>query len=129
MKTVFKLTQQSVIGEIESVLDTYPYQPYQQAFAIPDLHQELIAFVFNRLPGFSNQAFDSQVLLTENQKNSSLNYTLNHKISRNPLEQQLHLQNLIHQGIFAIIQAKADLISNQLCEIVQPGCQSSHWFG
>ncbi|MFM2063574.1 MAG: hypothetical protein RLZZ507_3245 [Cyanobacteriota bacterium] len=128
MKTVVKLTQQSVIGEIESVLHTYPYQPYQQAFAIPDFRQELISFVINRLPGFNSfnsKVNDSQILLSENQKDDSLN----HKISRNPLEQQLHLQNLIHQGIFSIIQAKADLISNHLCEKVQPGCQPSNWFG
>ncbi|MBD2294851.1 hypothetical protein H6G06_15505 [Anabaena sphaerica FACHB-251] len=125
MKTVVKLTQQSVIGEIESVLDTYPYQPYQQAFAIPDLRQELISFVFNRLPCFDSRVSDTQILLTEHHKDSSLN----HKLSRNPLEQQLYLQNLIHQGIFSIIQAKADLISNHLCETVQPGCQPSNWFG
>ncbi|MEA5577610.1 hypothetical protein [Anabaena sp. UHCC 0451] len=129
MKTIVKLTEKSVIGEIESVLDTYPYQPYQQAFAIPDLRQELISFVINHLPGFSSQRADNQMLLGENHKDSFLNHTLDRKISRNPLEQKLYLQNLIHQGIFAIIQAKADLISNQLCETVQPGCQSSHWFG
>lgn len=125
MKTVVKLTQQSVIGEIENVLDTYPYQPYQQAFAIPDLRQELISFVINRLPCLDGNVSDSQMKFTENHKDSFLH----HKLSRNPLEQKLHLQNLIHQGIFAIIQAKADLISNHLCETVHPGCQPSSWFG
>jgi hypothetical protein len=122
MKTVLKLTHKLVIGEIESVLDTYPYQPYQQVFAIPDLRQELISFVINRLPGFHSEAADSQTTLADDQKDS-------YKLSRNPLEQQLHLQNLIHQGIFSIIQEKADSISDQLCETVQLGSQPSHWFG
>ncbi|MBD2690563.1 hypothetical protein [Anabaena catenula] len=125
MKTAVKLTHKSVIGEIESVLDTYPYQPYQQVFAIPDLRQELISFVINRLPGFYSETSDSQTTLADDKKDSCLNY----KLSRNPLEQQLHLQNLIHQGIFSIIQEKGDSISHQLCETVQLGCQPSHWFG
>ncbi|WP_016952754.1 hypothetical protein [Anabaena sp. PCC 7108] len=125
MKTAIKLTHKSVIGEIESVLDTYPYQPYQQVFAIPDLRQELVSFVINRLPGFYSETSDSQTPLADDKKDSCLN----HKLSRNPLEQQLHLQHLIHQGIFSIIQEKGDSISRQLCETVQLGCQPSHWFG
>jgi hypothetical protein len=125
MKTVVKLTQQSVICEIESVLDTYPYQPYQQAFAIPDLRQELISFVINRLPSVNSQFDDQEILLNKDEKEDFFH----HKLSRNPLEQKLYLQNLIHQGIFAIIQQKSEWISNHLCETVQPGCQPSSWFG
>jgi hypothetical protein len=125
MKTVVKLTQKFVINEIEIVLNTYPYQPYQQAFAIPDLRQELIAFVINRLPCFSSQVADSEILVTEDEKED----LLKSKLSRNPLEQQLHIQNLIHQGIFSIIQKKSEWISDHLCETVQPNCQPSSWFG
>ncbi|MDZ8027668.1 MAG: hypothetical protein RMY36_027890 [Nostoc sp. SerVER01] len=125
MKTVVNLTQQSVIGEIESVLDTYPYHPYQQAFAIPDLRQELIAFVLNRIPSFYSVISDRHIPLAEAEQESLLNYQL----PRKRLEQQLHLQNLIHQGICSIVQEKSDWISHHLCEIVQPGCEPSHWFG
>ncbi|BAY74047.1 Late competence development ComFB family protein [Nostoc sp. DSM 114161] len=125
MKTVVNLTQQSVIGEIESVLDTYPYHPYQQAFAIPDLRQELIAFVLNRIPSFYSVISDGNIPLAEAEQESLLNYQL----PRKRLEQQLHLQNLIHQGICSIVQEKSDWIGNHLCEIVQPGCEPSHWFG
>lgn len=125
MKTVVKLTEQSVISEIDSVLDTYPYQPYQKAFAIPDLHQELISFVISRLPGVSSQVFDPEIIFTKDEEDKFLNY----KLSRNPLEQKLHLQNLIHQGIFSIIEQKSQLISDQLCETVEPACQASNWFG
>jgi hypothetical protein len=117
MKTAVKLTQQSVIGEIESVLDTYPYQPYQQAFAIPDLRQELINYVLNRIPCLFSAIAP--------EKDSLINY----KLPRSPLEQQLHLQTLIHQGISSIFQEKSEWISSRLCETVHPGCEPSHWFG
>jgi hypothetical protein len=125
MKTVVKLTQESVIGEIKSVLDTYPYHPYQQAFAIPDLHQELIAFVLSRIPCLDYTMTEKQIPLSEIDKEFLLNY----KLPRSPLEQQLHVQNLIHQGIYSIFQDKSDWISHCLCETVQPGSEPSHWFG
>ncbi|MBW4614849.1 MAG: hypothetical protein KME21_16550 [Desmonostoc vinosum HA7617-LM4] len=125
MKTVVNLTQQSVIGEIESVLDTYPYHPYQQAFAIPDLRQELVAFVLNRIPCFYSAVSEGQISLAEAEKENLPYY----KFPRQPLEQQMHLQNLIHQGIYAIVKQKSDWISHHLCETFQPDCEPSHWFG
>ncbi|BAZ51714.1 hypothetical protein NIES4103_43720 [Nostoc sp. NIES-4103] len=125
MKTVVNLTQQTVLGEIESVLDTYSYHPYQQAFAIPDLRQELIAFVLNRIPCFYSAVSEGQTLVQNLEKECLVNY----KLPRSPLEQQLHVQNLIHQGIYSIFQDKSDWISHHLCETVQPGCEPSHWFG
>lgn len=125
MKSVVNLTQQSVVGEIESVLDTYPSDPYQQAFAIPDLRQELIAFVLNRIPSFEGVMSDGQIPLAEAEQGSLAYY----KLPRKPLEQQLHLQNLIHQGICLIVQEKSDWISHHLCETVEPAGEPSHWFG
>ena len=124
MKTVVNLTQQSIVGEIESILNTYPSHPYQQAFAIPDLRQELITFVLNRIPSFYSVMSDEQISAEAEQ--GSLAY---YKLPRKPLEQQLHLQNLIHQGICLIVQEKSDWISHRVCEIVQPACEPSHWFG
>ncbi|MEH2246500.1 hypothetical protein [Nostoc sp.] len=125
MKSVVNVTQQSVVGEIESVLDTYPSDPYQQAFAIPDLRQELIAFVLNRIPSFYSVMSDGQIPLAEAEQGSLAYY----KLPRKPLEQQLHLQNLIHQGICLIVQEKSDWISHHLCETVEPASEPSHWFG
>jgi hypothetical protein len=124
MQTVVKLTEQSVICEINSVLDTYPYHPYQQAFAIPDLRQELISFVIHRLPGFHSQINDSLLINDDDKFNS-----FHHKLPRHSLEQKLHLQKLIHQGISSIIRDKSDWISNYLCATIEPNCQTSHWFG
>jgi hypothetical protein len=125
MKTVVNLTQQSVVGEIEGVLNTYPYHPYQKAFAIPDLRQELIAFVLTRLPSFEGAMSEGHISLVEADQGSLAYY----KLPRKPLEQQFHLQNLIHQGICLIVQEKSDWINDRVCETVQPACEASHWFG
>ncbi len=86
MKTVVNLTQQSVLGEIESVLDTYPYQPYQQAFAIPDLRQELIAFVLSRIPCLYSTMSEG-VPFAETEKQCLPNY----KLPRSPLFTKLQV--------------------------------------
>ncbi|MDM9380329.1 hypothetical protein QUB80_06390 [Chlorogloeopsis sp. ULAP01] len=117
MKTVLNLTQQSVIAEIESVLDTYPYHPHQQAFAIPELRQDLITYVFSRIPCLYSAIEPEQACW------------LNYKLPRTPLEHQIHLQNLIHQGVYSIMQEKSDWISHHFCETIQSGCEPSHWFG
>lgn len=117
METVVKLTPQSVVGEIQKVLDTYAYNPYQKLFVIPDFRQELIDYVVNRIP-----CFDSDF-------NSEKGCTIDFKLPRNPLESQLHLQTLIHQGIYSIMQEKSEWISLELCEPIKPACEPSHWFG
>jgi hypothetical protein len=114
MKTVVSVTQQSVISEIENVLDTYPDQRYQKAFAIPDLRKELIAFVLKRLA-------PEQVSRSKTEKD--------YQLPGNPLDQYLHLQNLIHQGICSIIQERSDRITHDVCEVGQLSCEPCHWFG
>ncbi|ARV59358.1 hypothetical protein BZZ01_12610 [Nostocales cyanobacterium HT-58-2] len=117
MKTVVNLTEKSVIRDIEKVLDNYSYYPYRQAFAIPDLRQELIAYVLSRIPCLYSAV--------EHEKAYSHSYEL----PRQPLEQQLHLENLIHQGILFIMQEKSDWIRRHICETLNVGCEASHWFG
>jgi hypothetical protein len=117
MKTVVNLTSQSVVGEIEKVLDTYAYHPYQKAFALPDLRQELTEFVFSRVPCLGNPNEPDKACL------------LDEKFPRGGLEQKLYLQDLIHQGIFAIMRQKSEWISHYLSETVHPACVPSHWFG
>jgi hypothetical protein len=127
MKTVVNLTQQSVIGEIENVLDTYPYSPYQQAFAIADIRQALIIYVLSRIPSLYTSISEEGVSLPiwETQTTSWLDY----KFPSRPLEVQLHLQKIIHQGVMYLMEEKSDCISTHLCETVQPNCEPSHWFG
>ncbi len=49
-RTIVNLLELEVSKEIEAVLSTYSNHPYQQAFAIPDIRQELIAYVLSRAP-------------------------------------------------------------------------------
>lgn len=115
-KTVVNLTEQAVISEIENVLDTYPYHPHQQAFAIPDLRSELIAYVLSHVPCVYGA-------ISVDQKPQ-----FNHN-PRNYLEQQVQLQNIIHQGICFLLQEKSDWITQHLPEQMQCGFEPSHWFG
>jgi len=62
-------------------------------------------------------------------QNITKDCSLDQKFPRSPLEQKLHLQNLIHQGIFSIMHDKSDWINKHLCDTVEPGCEPSHWFG
>jgi hypothetical protein len=125
MQTVVNLTKESVVREIESVLGTYAYNPYQATFAIPELRQELIVFVLSRIPCFYNVEFGREFPL----QHITTDCSVDEKFPRSPLEQKLHLQNLIHHGIFAIMQDKSSLINNRLCETVESGCSPSQWFG
>jgi hypothetical protein len=116
VKTLVNLTHQALIAEIENALDSYPYHPYRQAFANPDLRQDLIAYVLSRIP-CTYSAIDQQ--------NIPL---FNYKLPRCYFEQQLQLENLVHQGICCILQDKADWVN---CHVPQPHCsvEPSHWFG
>ncbi|MBF2065024.1 MAG: hypothetical protein IGS39_11475 [Calothrix sp. C42_A2020_038] len=114
METVVKFTLQSIVGEIQKVLDTYPYTPYQQVFAIPDLRQELVDYVASQIPCLDSD-FDKAC-------------GTKHKLPRNPLQAQLHLQSLINQGICSIMEQKSEWIS-RLFNDIQPNCEPSHWFG
>lgn len=115
-KTIVNLTLQAVVTEIETVLDSYPYQPYQQAFAIPDLRQELIAYVLSRIP-CTFSAIEEKAM------------SHGSRFHHHCLEQQLHLESLIHQGICSLLQEKSDWVSNHLPAQAQCGLEPSHWFG
>lgn len=49
-KKLLNLTLPVVIEEIEAILETYPKYPYQQAFSLTELRQDLIAYVLSRVP-------------------------------------------------------------------------------
>lgn len=116
VKTLVNLTHQAVIAKIETVLDSYPYHPHRQAFANPDLRQELIAYVLTRIPctyGALNEQSDS--LLTYNPNCY--------------LDRHIQLESLVHQGICCILQEKADWVSSHIPEPIQCNFEPSHWFG
>jgi hypothetical protein len=117
MKTIMNLTELAVIEEIESVLETYPDHPYQQAFAIPDLRQELIAYILSRV---SNHyiAIDSEQAFLSNLRTLTCS-----------LEQKVCIEKLVHQGIEKILSANTERMRHQIPEPIAAGFAPSNWFG
>lgn len=95
------LTLSTVIQEIENVLDEYPKNPYQRAFALPELHQKLIDHVLNNVPNYNT--VDGA-----------------HKPSNNPqarhfafLQKRLRTEMIIRGSILHILRENADWLSHQ----------------
>lgn len=117
VKTLVNLTQQALVAEIETVLDNYPYHPYQQAFANPDLRQELIAYVLSHIP----------CTYTISEENPSVLLTYQFRNCR--LEPNIQLENFIHQGICSVLQEKTDWVNSHVPQPFHCGVEPSHWFG
>ncbi|MBM0741115.1 hypothetical protein JOY44_05695 [Phormidium sp. CLA17] len=47
---LINLTLPVVLQEIGYVLEEYPEHPYQTAFAMPELHQKLVAHILSNVP-------------------------------------------------------------------------------
>jgi hypothetical protein len=116
-KTIVNLTLPVVAAEIEDVLETYPHHPYQQAFSIPDIRQELIAHVLSRISS-------CYVVLEDAQKPSIHLNSL-----PGSLKEKACIRSFIHQGIEKIFHKKEKELSRQIPEEVDAGCSPSHWFG
>jgi len=115
-KTIVNLTLSRVIEEVESVLDTYPDHPYQQAFAIPDLRQKLLAYILSR----TRNLYAVVEKGAEPQAAPKCLY---------PLEHQLNIETLIRQGIHHILQEEADWVSHCIPAESDSVRAASHWFG
>lgn len=115
--TIVNLTLPLVVEEVESVLDTYPYHPYQQAFAIPDLRQKLLAYVLSRI-------YNLYAAITEGTEVAKVS-----QLAHCSLEHRLSIEALVRQGIEHILQESADWLSHYIPEEVAPGNAPSQWFG
>jgi len=108
------LTAPTIVEQIERALETYPNHPYQQAFAIPDLRQELITYVLNRISSCDVAVGKSKQL--------SLNFkTMNFPETRGCMEA------LIYQGIRHILNENEERLSHQIPEEFGSQLVSS-WF-
>jgi hypothetical protein len=113
-KTVANLTLPVVVDQIETVLESYPYHPYQQAFAIPDLRQRLIAYVLNRISSYYT------VLEEGENSTDSINCSSDRK---------LQIKNLVTQGIPDILQQHWEWSIHHIPSELESGLTPSHWFG
>jgi hypothetical protein len=118
LRQLINLTELEINQEIESILETYAEHPYQQAFAAPNLRQELIAYVLNRIT--------SHYTVIEPEQDSHLEPR---RSSSPSLQVQLCRETVIHEGIQHIFSIKAEQIQHQLPEETDSSRESSHWFG
>ncbi len=125
-KTIMNLTLPAVNQEIETVLETYPDHPYQQAFARPELRERLVAYVLSQVDCKFTVVEEGQ----EPQINSELQFP-------SP-EQQAQVADVIHQGIQRLFNEVnevnedegGDWLNDRVPELeAQAGEAPSHWFG
>ena len=116
-KTIVNLTKESLIEAIESVLETYPHHPYQKAFSIEDLRQELIAYILNRVANI--------YIVEEPFQQAPVHST---SLYHSP-EERWHLEAVIHQGIEYVLCKNADTVCHHIPEEIDSGSAPSSWFG
>jgi hypothetical protein len=93
-KIVFNLTLAVVtdeIEQIETVLRSYAYHPYQQAFAIPDWRQQLSAYVLSRIPNTYKVIEQTEFLVAPKSVHCCL-------------ERRLQIEALLYQGMQQLLQ-------------------------
>ena len=116
-KTLVNLTLPTVVGEIEQIVETYPHHPYQQAFANPDIRQELVAFVLTQIHNVYVAVEDREPVSANSETTPALT------------ESETHLKSFIHEGIQQVLQAHPELVSHAIPEETDEYLPTSHWFG
>lgn len=94
---IINLTLPVVIQEIEDIFDDCFYHPYQQAFAIPELRQKLIAYVLSRIR--------NRYVVIEEQATISNNLCS---------QERLHIETVIQSGIRQVLQENADWVNHHI---------------
>lgn len=118
-KTNVNLTISVVEAEAENLLRSYPYFPYQQAFAAASLRQKLVAYVLSRIPNLY-EVIEEQKFPTEEPLHC-------------PPEQRQQVETLIHRGIqYLLIKSlpkiAIDTEAHEDMEEMNVGSTSPHWF-
>ncbi|AFZ31816.1 hypothetical protein Glo7428_3332 [Gloeocapsa sp. PCC 7428] len=116
-KTIVNLTLPILVEEIEFALNQYPHHPYQQAFANPDLRQELIAYVLSRV-------FSLYVVVDE-EKQQRIDF----KNMYYKPEQKKEREAYIHEGIHYLIEKYAEYVYHHIPSGTNSGFTPSNWFG
>ena len=101
----------AVFQEIENVLEDYPVHPYQDAFSIAELRQQLVNHVLCHLPQRNSVMGDVQQSSTDTQ----LPYRLK--------QERIRLDALIRGSILHLLRENADWVSRQLQNMDRSGNQ------
>ena len=103
-KKLLNLTLSVVLNKLENILTTYPQYPYQEAFSATGLHQDLVAYVLNRVP-------NKFTVLEEQEELSKPNLLLLY-----PSQDLLDMEFFIHLGICELLHSYKRIN----CDIGQP---------
>lgn len=116
-KTVTNLTIPTILAKVEEILETYPHHPYQQAFANPDIRQELIAYVLTRIHNEYGAIEETEEWLIEAD------------ITREVFLGESDTDDIVHQGIHHILEQNQETVRQHIPEEEDPRSMPSHWFG
>lgn len=92
--------------EIENVLEDYPEYPYQVAFSIDELRQQLVAHVLRHIP-FCYSVFGE----ARQQVTTDVRFPYRSK------EERLRLDALIRGSILHLLRENADWVSHQIHQL------------
>lgn len=115
-RTITNLALPLVIEEIETVLDRHHYHPYRQAYATPELRQQLIAYVLNTVPAF--------YAMVDDDGNAAI---ADIEIVPSTIRQRMH--SAVMEGIERILEDNAAWVSQHIPEEQNAACAPSSWFG
>jgi hypothetical protein len=116
-QTIVNLTLPIVTDKIDDILAAYPLYEYRQIFAIPDLRQKLTTYVLARLP---------VVYVTMESSSACGLESTGHCYS---YDQHEHINQLIHQGIDALLGRPEVWRHSPGAERAEAGTIPSNWFG
>lgn len=114
---IINLTEPFVAEEIEKILETYPFHPYQQVFAHPELRQKLMAHVLSRIP--------NQYAVVKIPESCHIAMEKIHA----SIALQLDVKAAIHQGIRQLFELNADWAVGHIPSPDEPSYAASSWFG
>lgn len=103
---IINLTHQAVHQAIDDVLEQYPSHPHQQAFAHPELRQQLIVQVLNQSP--------NRFVLVENSPEAEQSVT--DEVSQVLSDDSADIKSMIQQEIEQIMQERTDWIRQHVPE-------------
>lgn len=116
-KTIINVTHYPIVQEIERVLEQYPDHPYQQAFAHPERHQQLVVWVLNRVP--------SVFVVAEETEDAIVHPDYAPYCS----DQSSCMERVIREGIQEILSQNQVEIEHAIPAAETAGQAASHWFG
>lgn len=116
-KKIINLVISVITDETESILDTYPDHPYQQAFSIPEMRKRLVSYVLSHVPGIYT--------VVEDVGNSGVGPNMLYLSE----EQRTYIQSLIHRGIQHVLDEHTDWVDQHIPQNASPELTPSSWFG